>query len=175
MLTVTRLARQCGLSRSTILYYEGIGLLRKAGRSPGNYRAYGEADVERLRQVSVYRAAGLKLSDIRSILNQPQTDASAILERRFVELAEEIERLRGHQRAIAQLLKVAGKFRRTTMITKEKWIAIMRQAGLTEQDMHRWHAEFERSAPQEHQEFLEFLHIEAEEIRSIRQGSRAAR
>ena len=60
------------------------------------------------------------------------------------------------------------------MIGKEKWVAIMKAAGFTEADMHRWHAEFERSAPQEHQEFLEFLHVPAEEIRSIRDWSRKA-
>jgi hypothetical protein len=38
--------------------------------------------------------------------------------------------------------------------------------------MHRWHAEFERAAPAEHQEFLEFLHVSGEEIRTIREWSR---
>jgi hypothetical protein len=47
----------------------------------------------------------------------------------------------------------------------------MRAAGFSEQDMRRWHKEFEKSAPQEHQEFLEFLHISAEEIKSIRKWS----
>jgi hypothetical protein len=37
--------------------------------------------------------------------------------------------------------------------------------------MNRFHTEFERTAPQEHQEFLEFLHIPAEEIRKIRELS----
>ena len=45
------------------------------------------------------------------------------------------------------------------MITKDKWVAIMRAAGFTEDDMQRWHKEFEKAAPAEHQEFLEFLHI----------------
>ena len=49
------------------------------------------------------------------------------------------------------------------MITKEKWVSIMKTSGFSEADMRRWHAEFERSAPQEHQEFLEFLHIPAAE------------
>jgi hypothetical protein len=44
----------------------------------------------------------------------------------------------------------------------------MRAAGFTDEDMHRWHAAFEKAAPEEHQEFLEFLHIPPEEIRSIR-------
>ena len=55
------------------------------------------------------------------------------------------------------------------MITKEKWTSIMAAAGLSEDDMQRrWHVEFERSAPSEHQEFLQFLNIPTEEIRSIR-------
>ena len=58
------------------------------------------------------------------------------------------------------------------MVTKEKWTAIMSAAGFTQDDMHRWHAEFEKSAPQEHQEFLEFLHIPEEEVKAIREWSR---
>ena len=61
------------------------------------------------------------------------------------------------------------------MITKEKWISIMKASGFSEADMHRWHMEFERSAPEEHQEFLAFLHIPSEEIRAIRERSRKAR
>jgi hypothetical protein len=61
------------------------------------------------------------------------------------------------------------------MITKDKWIAIMRGAGFSESDMGRWHAEFEKSAPQEHQEFLEFLHIPTDEIAKIREWSRMGR
>ena len=57
------------------------------------------------------------------------------------------------------------------MITKEKWTTIMRKAGFTDDDMHRWHREFESSAPEEHQEFLEFLHIEKGEIQTIREWS----
>jgi hypothetical protein len=58
------------------------------------------------------------------------------------------------------------------MNTKEKWVSIMKAAGFDEADMRRWHVEFERSAPDEHQEFLEFLHIPKEEIASIREWSR---
>ena len=58
------------------------------------------------------------------------------------------------------------------MITKEKWVSIMKASGFAEADMHRWHAEFERLAPEEHQEFLEFLHIPKEEIDGIREWSR---
>src|SRR5262245_33876053 len=110
--TVSQLARACGLSRSTVLYYESLGLLAAARRSGGNYRVYGERELARLRQVCVYRDAGLKLADIRSILDEPQTDAASVLERRLVEIEDEIGRLRDHQRTIARLLKNTGRFRR---------------------------------------------------------------
>ena len=61
------------------------------------------------------------------------------------------------------------------MVTKEKWVAIMKGCGFTEAQMHGWHVEFERAAPDEHQEFLEFLHIPAEEIQRIRESSRKGR
>ena len=172
-LTVTRLARACKLSRSTVLYYESIGLLKRPARSSGNYRVYSEKDLDRLRQVCIYREAGLTLSDIRSLLDSRGNDASAVLRRRFVEIGVGIERLREHQRAIARLLRGTDQLRRNNVVTKEKWTSIMRSAGFSEDDMRRWHKEFEKSAPTEHQEFLEFLHIPAEEIKSIRKWSAA--
>jgi DNA-binding transcriptional MerR regulator len=172
MLTVTQLARQCGLSRSTVLYYESVGLLKAPSRTRAAYRSYAEKDLETLRQICVYRGAGLRLEDIRAILSQPQTDASVILRRRFEELNHEIELVRGHQRVIARLLQNTTLAGRAKMVTKEKWVQIMQAAGFSSDQMQRWHAEFEKSAPEEHQEFLEFLHIPAEEIESIREWSR---
>jgi len=173
MWTVSKLAGRCGLSRGTLLYYESIGLLKPPARSAGNYRSYGERDLQRLQQICAYRHAGLTLDDIRTIVMQPdrrESDAAAVLKRRLVALDGEIEIRRAHQRAILQLLKYDA-IGRKKMITKEKWVSIMKASGMTEADMHRWHAEFEKAAPEEHQEFLEFLHIPAAEIRTIRDWS----
>ena len=172
-LTVTSLARSCNLARSTVLYYESIGLVKRPKRSAGNYRVYSETDLERLRQICTYRDAGLTLADIRSILDAPGSDAASVLRRRLTELSAGIERLREHQRTIARLLKTTDRFRRLPVVTKEKFTAVLRASGFTEDDMRRLHTEFENNAPNEHQEFLEFLHIPAEEIRSIREWSRA--
>ncbi len=172
MWTVSKLAAQCGLSRSTLLYYESIGLMKPAPRSTGNYRRYGEGERKRLEQICVYRDAGLKLADIRKLLDRPAGGAASVLRRRLRELHGEVEKLRGHQQAILKLLKTSDSLWRTKVITKEKWVSIMKASGFTEDDMHRWHAEFEHSAPQEHQEFLEFLHIPHAEITAIRDFSR---
>jgi DNA-binding transcriptional MerR regulator len=171
-MTVTALARKCGVSRSTLLHYESLGLLRRPPRTAGNYRAYGQQDVARVQQIGVYRKVGLGLAAIRSLVDRPGSDAAGILRRRLVDIDAEIERLRGHQRAILRLLQQSHSFRRHQLITKDKFVAIMRAAGFTEDEMQRWHREFEKAAPAEHQEFLEFLHIPADEIARIREWSR---
>jgi DNA-binding transcriptional MerR regulator len=174
MLTVTKLARQCGVSRTALLYYESIGLMAPPRRSGGNYRCYSQIDAERLRAIRAYRNAGLTLENIRTILKLQsgrRGDASRVLKRRLVELDAEIEALRAHQQSILKLLGNKA-LRKEEMITKEKWVAIMTSSGFSNEQMHRWHAEFERSAPKEHQEFLEFLHIPEAEIQKIREQSR---
>jgi hypothetical protein len=50
----------------------------------------------------------------------------------------------------------------------------MHAAGFSEEDMRRWHKQFEEQAPEEHQQFLEYLRIPTEEIGSIRRWSREA-
>ena len=172
MLTVSKLARSFGLSRSTVLYYESIGLLKPTLRTDANYRAYSAEDRERLRQICAYREAGLTLEDIRVLLDRRDTDASNVLKRRLLELDLEIAELREHQRAILKLLNVDESQWRTEVITKDKWVSIMRGAGFNDDDMHRWHKQFEKSAPHEHQEFLEFLHIPKDEIVKIREWSK---
>jgi DNA-binding transcriptional MerR regulator len=172
MFTVSGLARRCGLSRTTVLYYESRGLLKAPRRTSGNYRAYGERDLLRLQQICAYRKLGIGIADIRAVLDRPEPDAATVLKRRLLELDDQIETLRGHQRGILRLLQKTTSFRRTEMITKERWVGIMKAAGFSQEAMERWHVEFERSAPAEHQEFLEFLHIPPTEIATIREWSR---
>ena len=174
-MTISMLARRAGLSRSTILYYEARGLLKRPRRTSGNYRAYTDADATRLQQIGLYRKVGLGLAAIASVLDRPGGGAVRVLERRLVDIDAEIERLRGHQRAIMGLLARSRSLRRTEMMTKEKWVSIMRAAGLSDEAMSRWHAEFEKAAPEDHQQFLEYLRIKPEEIAAIREWSRTGK
>ena len=56
---------------------------------------------------------------------------------------------------------------------KERWVALLKATGLDAEDMMRWHAEFERMAPEAHRDFLASLGIRPEEIESIRARSQA--
>jgi hypothetical protein len=57
------------------------------------------------------------------------------------------------------------------MVTKQKWIEIMRAASFSEEQMHRWHRESEKAATAEHEVFLQFLRIPAAEVKQIREWS----
>src|ERR1039457_2535834 len=130
MFTVSKLARRCGLSRTALLYYESIGLMPPAQRSGGNYRCYGEADMQRLLQICAYRDAGLKLEDIRIIMDRQGGDAYGVLKRRLLELDAEIGILRAHQQAILKLMEHKA-LRKAKMITKQKWVSIMKACEST--------------------------------------------
>lgn len=177
MLTVGRVARQHGLSRSTLLYYDRLGLLRPTGRSDGNYRLYAPADLERLGRIVRYREAGLPLAEIGRLLAGqgfgPATDR--VLDQRLGQINREIAALRAQQQVILRLLGRRGTRRRSRILTKKAWVAVLRSSGLSEDDMRRWHVEFERRAPEAHQDFLESLGLGAAEIAEVRRWSRAGR
>ncbi|WJT10312.1 MerR family transcriptional regulator [Vibrio harveyi] len=167
MLTVTQLVRECGLSRTTILYYEREGLLAPAHRSENGYRWYGEKEMQRLKTISSYRSYGLPISSIRTLLAQKGKSQAEILKDHFNELEREIQNLRAQQKAIVVLLQ-EPQLIEDNIVTKERWVQIMQAAGFSENDMVTWHQKFEEMEPAEHQKFLESLGIEQDEIVRIR-------
>ncbi len=66
MYTIRKLAAEFGLSRSTLLYYDSIGLLKPSSRSESGYRQYSEGDNKQLRQICTYRQMGLQLKELNS-------------------------------------------------------------------------------------------------------------
>jgi DNA-binding transcriptional MerR regulator len=173
VVTISALARKSGLSRSTLLYYDRLHLLRPARRSRSGYRLYSPTEVERLEKICLYRQMGISLKEMRKLLHTSGGNSSTeILQRRLRNLDREIANLRKQQRSILALLKQKQFQQGVKMITKKRWVEIMQAAGLKEQDMHNWHIQFEKMEPEAHQEFLESLGIKPDEIVSIREWSR---
>lgn len=173
METVGRLAARFGLSRSTLLYYDRLRLLSPSARSGAGYRLYSEADVARLEKILVFREVGLPLEAIAPLLAAESGSVSRALERRLAEVNQEIAGLRKQQEVILRLLQNSAAGRRARTMDKAGWVEILRATGLDDDDMWRWHAEFERMAPEAHQDFLESLGIDEDEIVRIRENSRS--
>ena len=164
---ITELARAVGLSRSTLLHYDRIGLLAASDRSRADYRIYTEADRRRLERICQYRSAGLPLADVRALLDVSGRPAARLLEKRLRQTSEEIGALRGQQRLLASLLRVAGQ-KIPPAVDKDMWVSMLKAAGVSPRSMERWHREFERRAPRDHHGFLASLGIPEAEIDRIR-------
>ena len=171
LLTITKLARRFGLSRSTLLYYDRIGLLSPSGRTSAGYRIYREEDAERLERIHRLRAAGLALADIAVLLARECEPECGVLQKRLREVGEEILDLTAQQKLLAQMIGNAADGECPPKIDKAMWIEMLRAAGLDDAGMNRWHTEFERRAPEAHARFLASLGLAPAEVERIRRWS----
>jgi len=162
---IGELARRCGISRSTLLYYEEQGLLAPS-RSAAGYRRYSESDVARAEQIRAWRATGMDLPAIAAMLRDGSHTGP--IERRLQEIAADMARLREQQQVLLRALGTTS----SAGIDKAGWTALLRAAGLDDATMERWHALFEQQAPQAHETFLRSLGLDAPEIEHIRSWSR---
>jgi DNA-binding transcriptional MerR regulator len=172
--TVGRLGALCDLSRSTLLYYDSIGLLSPSGRSASGYRLYTEEDRARLDRILTFRALGLGLDRIRSLLELPERSPAGALLRRVFEINEGIARLRAQQGAVLELLESDGSLK----VGKAALAALSELGeaiGVTEANYEALHAAFEANAPEEHRRLLGILGFSASEIEVFVAGLGLAR
>lgn len=175
--SISQIARACGLSRSTLLFYDRLGLLRSSGRTGSGYRVYTDKELKRLLRIRHFREAGLSLQEIRSVLSTGGTPGTRLLEQRMRKAAEDIVGLKNQQRLLAGMFRKAASGKRPRCVDKQLWIEMLKAAGMDQPAMERWHAEFERRSPDGHQEFLLSLGIapnEVARIRSLSQGEAKA-
>src|SRR5689334_9363344 len=89
-LAISQLARTVGLSRSTLLYYDRIGLLKPTGRTGSGYRYYSEQANSRLKRIRHFREAGLTLTEIREVFQSGGKPRVKLLDKRMQETAASI-------------------------------------------------------------------------------------
>jgi DNA-binding transcriptional MerR regulator len=171
---ITEVARHFGLSRSTLLYYDRIGLLKPSARSRAGYRLYSSSDRKRLASICSYRQAGLTIEDIQRLLSVEEDADITVLQRRMRELGEEIRNLKAQQHLLGKMLKVQSLGELPGAIDKKTWIEMLKAAGMDEAAMKKWHVEFERRAPDAHHQFLLSLGIFEGEALYIRKRSAEA-
>jgi DNA-binding transcriptional MerR regulator len=64
---IAEVAGRSGFSAATLRYYEGIGLVRPAGRTPAGYRLYDDASLQRLRFIARAKQLGCGLDEIAEL------------------------------------------------------------------------------------------------------------
>lgn len=169
---ISRLARAFGLSRSTLLYYDRIGLLTPSGRTGSGYRCYSARDCRRLQRICQFREAGLTLKEIRGVLSSGGKPGAKLLDKRMQKTMAMIVNLKNQQRILAGMLSRITSGNTSGPVDVDLWVDMLEAAGMDENARKRWHTEFERRAPGAHNEFLLSLGIQPEEVARIRRWSR---
>lgn len=170
--SISELARACGLSRSTLLYYDRLGLLKPAGRTGSSYRYYTDAEQRNLERIGYFRQAGLTLKQIRAVLSSGGRPGTRLLEERLRQTTENIVGLKNQQRLLVRMLRQVASGKPPLTVDVGLWVKMLRAAGMNEDGMHRWHSEFERRAPHGHEEFLLSLGLPPHEVEEVRRLSR---
>lgn len=177
MYTISELGKKVGLSRSALLYYDDIGLLKPSARTETNYRCYTEEDFDRLKQICLYRDIGMSLEEIGRILDFNLTNKTPILEKHLQNLGQEMRKLSLQRQIITRILiqkehpdlKMAES---QIPSTKDAFLKVLASVGFNEREFMKLHQEFEKSFPDEHQAFLEVLGIPPGKIDQIRECAR---
>jgi MerR family copper efflux transcriptional regulator len=68
-LTIGQAADASGVSAKMVRHYESIGLIPAATRSAGNYRTYGQREVQMLRFIRRARSLGFSMPEISRLLS----------------------------------------------------------------------------------------------------------
>ncbi len=82
LFNVQEFARRVGVTVRALHHYDRIGLLRPRRNRPAGYRLYGREELLRLEQIVVLKSLGLKLSEIREILQHPGSVALVLRRQR---------------------------------------------------------------------------------------------
>jgi DNA-binding transcriptional MerR regulator len=93
MYTVKQLSDFAGISVRTLHYYDEIALLNPSFVGDNSYRYYADEAVFRLQQILFFRELGFSLTEIKTILDEPEFDTLAALHAHRDALRQKVRRL----------------------------------------------------------------------------------
>jgi DNA-binding transcriptional MerR regulator len=108
-------AKKVGLSVDAIRFYERNALLRRAPRTEGGFRRYGEDDLETLGFIRRVQGLGFKLSEIRGLLNlrgtrmQPCAPVRHRLQAKLVDVRRKLADLQKLEHELCAALRSCNK------------------------------------------------------------------
>ena len=106
---IGELGKAVGVDIETIRYYEKVGLLPTPARQANGYRAYGEAQLERLAFVRHCRALDMPLVEIKRLLDflgQPMAacgDVDRLIDQQLARVRTRTKSLRALERQLSAL------------------------------------------------------------------------
>ena len=103
-------AAEAGVSADTLRYYERVGLLGPSERTAAGFRRFDDSAAQRVRFIKGAQRMGLRLMDIRDLLEIrdrgacPCGHTRSLLEQRLDQVDDELRRLEGLRHELVDML-----------------------------------------------------------------------
>jgi MerR family transcriptional regulator, copper efflux regulator len=107
--TIGEAATRSGFSASALRFYEGIGLVDPAGRTPSGYRVYDDATLDRLAFIARAKQLGCSLEEITDLADIWDGQRCGPVQRRLHDLIS--TKIRNAETQVAELSAFAGQLR----------------------------------------------------------------
>lgn len=111
--TIRKLADAAGVGVEAVRYYQRRGLLQEPDRQGGQFRAYSQHDVDRLKFVKRAQELGFTLEDVAELISLDgsvdQLRAREIAQRRIREIRERVADLESIAGALGNLVNCCQK------------------------------------------------------------------
>ncbi|GEM45130.1 MerR family transcriptional regulator [Deinococcus cellulosilyticus] len=106
-LKIGEIATLLGVSTKTLRHYQKLGLIEEPERTDGKYRLYTPRHLERLRQIRDLQQVGLKLHEVRFVLEseKPEQVLKQLLKLKIQEMEREIQKLQESKKRAKHLIK----------------------------------------------------------------------
>ncbi|SKA58265.1 MerR family transcriptional regulator [Enterovibrio nigricans] len=158
MYRISELGERVGLSRTTLLYYEKLGLIQ-GERLENGYRTYSERDLQRLRLIQQLQAGGLTLKECQACL-EAKIDRT-LLVNRLEQLDAEIAEKQRSRELLASLLGEDGQsdwHDQASKVAPDEHLAWLIKQGFNEKEALR--LKWLSKNMNEHDQYMaDFMHI----------------
>lgn len=131
------------MTSKTIRYYEEIGLVPPAPRTPSGYRQYSDDDVQRLEFIRSAKALGVALEEIKEVLAFRDRGASPcpyvlkLLDAKVKEIRSRIRGLRMLAQDLRRLQRAAARIPRSRVAAKARFCHILENERLLSRAVSR--------------------------------------
>lgn len=123
---IRELAEMAGVSARTLRWYDSLGLLKPSRVGENGYRYYSSAEADRLQHILFYRALGVDLKQIASLLDDPGFDRLTALRGHLAALESRRDQLDGMISSLRRT--ISAEERNENIMDKDKFEAFRKKA-----------------------------------------------
>ena len=148
---IQELSKQTGITVRTLRYYDQIGLLIPAAKTPGKHRIYSEEELKKLQQIQFLKKLGFSLQEISDMISNPEWNWSS-------SLMDQLDFVKNEQNKLNQMESALRAVLHSIAVEGEtSWDVIQKLIHLSGRDPSLKHAFRQQMFERREEELLDLL------------------